>query len=49
MVTTRAKNDDDAAVVPVFTQDVVNDDKDKPSVSPIVLFSHDLVDFDSTE
>ena len=49
MVTTRAKNDDHGAAVPVVTQDVVNDDKDEPSVSPIVLFSHDLVDFDSTE
>ena len=49
MVTTRAKNDDDGAVVPVVTQDVVNDDKDEPSVPGLVLFSHDLVDFDSTE
>ena len=49
MVTTSAKNDDDYAVVPVVTQDVVNDDKDEPSVSRLVLFSHDLVDFDSTE
>ena len=38
MVTTRGKNDDDDAVVPVVTQDFVDDDKDEPSVSPIVLF-----------
>ena len=49
MVTTRGKNDDDDAVVPVATQDVVVDDKDETSVSGLVLFSHDLVDLDSTD
>ena len=49
MVTTRAKKDDDGAVVPVFTQDFFNDDKDEHSVQGLVLFSYDLVDFDSTE
>ena len=49
MVTTHAKNDDYATVVPLVTQDVVNDDEDNPSVSPIILFPRDLDDFDSTE
>ena len=49
MVTTHGKNDDDDAVVPVVTQDVVVDDKDEPYVSGLVLFSHDLVDLDSTD
>ena len=49
MVTTRGKNDDDDAVVTVVTRDVVVDDKEETSVSELVLFSHDLVDLDSTD
>ena len=49
MVTTTAKNDNDAAVVPLVTHDVINDDKENLSVSPIVLFTRDFDDFDSPE
>ena len=49
MVTTRGKNDDDDAVATVVTHDVAVDDKDEASVSELILFSHDLVDYDSSE
>ena len=49
MVTTRGKNDDDDAVATVVTRDVAVDDKDEASVSELILFSHDLVDLDSSE
>ena len=49
MVTTHGKNDNDDAVVPVVTRDVVVHDKDEASVSELILFSHDLVDLDSSD